>query len=113
MKPSAVTEEAARRHACREDVLRYEALCAARDPGKTKQERAAAVRRVFSVGPGCKEREKRNGKEKKEEDGVAQCWKCKGWNTQSTSVQTRGADEGQTTFVQCLNNKCKNRWKMG
>lgn len=40
--------------------------------------------------------------------GTFKCGKCHTFNTYHYSAQTRGADEGMTTFIFCL---CGNRWK--
>lgn len=37
-----------------------------------------------------------------------QCYKCKSFNIQVTTAQTRSADEGTTIFYTC---ECGNRWK--
>lgn len=43
------------------------------------------------------------------EEGVLECGKCGGKKTISFQRQTRSADEGATTFVQCI--QCGNRWR--
>lgn len=43
------------------------------------------------------------------EEGVMECFKCGSKRTISFQKQTRSADEGFTTFVQCV--QCKSRWK--
>lgn len=42
------------------------------------------------------------------EDGVLECGKCGSRRTISFQKQIRSADEGATTFAQCVN--CKNKW---
>lgn len=42
-------------------------------------------------------------------EGFYFCGKCKSKNTYYYQMQTRRADEGMTTFVECVN--CGNRWK--
>lgn len=42
-------------------------------------------------------------------EGFYMCFKCKLKKTTYFQMQTRRADEGMTTFVECLN--CGNRWK--
>ena len=44
-------------------------------------------------------------------EGEFQCSRCKSRKIKSTQLQTRKADEGFTTFLQCT--KCSKRWKMG
>jgi DNA-directed RNA polymerase subunit M/transcription elongation factor TFIIS len=44
-------------------------------------------------------------------DGLFTCGACKSKKTSFTQLQTRSADEGLTTYVQCHN--CKKNWKMG
>lgn len=41
--------------------------------------------------------------------GMLQCKKCKSWDTEWTTMQTRGADEAATIFARC--NNCKRNWK--
>jgi DNA-directed RNA polymerase subunit M/transcription elongation factor TFIIS len=41
-------------------------------------------------------------------DGVEQCRRCKSWQVFMFQLQTRGADEGMTTFARCAN--CKSSW---
>jgi len=43
------------------------------------------------------------------EEGVQECLKCNSKRTFSYQSQTRSADEGMTTFVQCVS--CGNKWK--
>lgn len=43
------------------------------------------------------------------EEGVLQCIKCGSKKTISFQRQTRSADEGMTTYAQCV--ECNNRWK--
>jgi DNA-directed RNA polymerase subunit M/transcription elongation factor TFIIS len=43
------------------------------------------------------------------EEGVLQCFKCKSFKTLSYQRQTRSADEGATTFIQCV--ECGNKWR--
>lgn len=46
---------------------------------------------------------------KKGQKGMFKCFKCGGRNTDYNQLQTRGADEPMTTFVECID--CGNRWK--
>jgi DNA-directed RNA polymerase subunit M/transcription elongation factor TFIIS len=43
------------------------------------------------------------------EEGVLECSKCHSKRTISYQRQTRSADEGATTFAQCVN--CSHKWK--
>lgn len=43
------------------------------------------------------------------EEGVLECGKCGSRKTISFQRQTRSADEGATTFAQCM--MCKNKWR--
>lgn len=43
------------------------------------------------------------------EEGVMECGKCGSKRTISFQKQTRSADEGATTFAQCVD--CGNKWK--
>jgi DNA-directed RNA polymerase subunit M/transcription elongation factor TFIIS len=43
------------------------------------------------------------------EEGVIECFKCNSKRTVSYQRQTRSADEGATTFAQCVD--CKTRWR--
>lgn len=45
----------------------------------------------------------------KGKEGLYTCFKCKSKNTVYHQMQTRRADEGMTTFVDCVN--CGNKWK--
>ena len=45
------------------------------------------------------------------EDGIVEC-KCGSKRVYSFSKQTRGGDEGTTSFHQCLNMKCKAKWSL-
>jgi DNA-directed RNA polymerase subunit M/transcription elongation factor TFIIS len=40
------------------------------------------------------------------------CKFCGKGNVESTTKQTRSADEGSTVFLMCSNTKCRKRWKM-
>lgn len=44
-------------------------------------------------------------------DGLFKCGQCRSMKTSFTQLQTRSADEGLTTYVQCHN--CHKNWKMG
>lgn len=43
------------------------------------------------------------------EEGVLECGKCGSRRTFSFQKQTRSADEGATTFAQCI--QCGNKWR--
>jgi DNA-directed RNA polymerase subunit M/transcription elongation factor TFIIS len=43
------------------------------------------------------------------EEGVLDCFRCGSKKTISFQRQTRSADEGATTFAQCV--ECKHRWR--
>ena len=43
------------------------------------------------------------------EEGVLQCYRCGSKKTISFQKQTRSADEGSTTFAQCV--QCGKRWR--
>jgi len=47
---------------------------------------------------------------KERKKGIYKCGRCKSWFTTHIQAQTRSADEGMTTFVDCLD--CKSRFKM-
>jgi DNA-directed RNA polymerase subunit M/transcription elongation factor TFIIS len=44
------------------------------------------------------------------EEGIYECRKCKSKKTFSYQLQTRSADEGMTTFVEC--SKCSVKWRI-
>ena len=44
------------------------------------------------------------------EEGIYKCNKCGCSKTFSYQLQTRSADEGMTTFIEC--SQCKNKWRM-
>ena len=46
-------------------------------------------------------------------EGLFECPKCKGKETESYSVQLRRADEPPTVFIECINKRCKHKWRMG
>ena len=48
----------------------------------------------------------------KVQEGIFECKKCGGKQTQSYEVQLRRADEPATIFVECVNPKCRNSWKI-
>lgn len=41
------------------------------------------------------------------------CFKCKQRKCSYYELQIRSADEPATIFISCLNNKCKNKWRIG
>lgn len=45
-------------------------------------------------------------------EGIYECPKCKGKKTQSYEVQLRRADEPATVFIECVNPKCRYKWKI-
>ena len=46
-------------------------------------------------------------------EGLFECPKCKCKETESYSVQLRRADEPPTVFIECINKRCKHKWRMG
>ncbi len=46
------------------------------------------------------------------EEGIYTCKKCGGKHTQSYEIQMRRADEPATVFIECMNPKCRNSWKI-
>ncbi len=46
------------------------------------------------------------------EEGIYTCKKCGGKHTQSYEIQMRRADEPATVFIECVNPKCRNKWKI-
>jgi len=48
----------------------------------------------------------------KVEEGIYTCKKCGGKHTQSYEIQMRRADEPATVFIECMNPKCRNSWKI-
>jgi DNA-directed RNA polymerase subunit M/transcription elongation factor TFIIS len=44
------------------------------------------------------------------EEGVLECKKCGSKRVHSYTKQTRSADEPATTFAECVNPKCRQRW---
>ena len=44
------------------------------------------------------------------EEGIYTCKKCNCSKTYSYQLQTRSADEGMTTFIEC--SQCKNKWRI-
>jgi len=46
------------------------------------------------------------------EEGIYTCKKCGGKHTQSYEVQLRRADEPATVFIECVNPKCRNKWRI-
>jgi len=98
------------------DSTRYEMMCLRSRPSDQKKREGA--RKLIRRGPECdgaeeRERAAPSPSHSLEEEGAAVCYKCGGKKTSSVSMQTRGGDEGMTTFVVCLDPACKNRWKMG
>lgn len=99
------------------DTMRFEVMCLRASPGTPSGAKRILMRRLLDEGAVMWTLKKREVKPKKlwteAEDGVAQCEKCGSRKTQFRSVQNRGGDEGQTTFVWCLNPECLHKWSMG
>ena len=46
-------------------------------------------------------------------EGIYTCFKCGGKHTHSYEIQMRSSDEPATVFIECVNPKCRNKWKIG